>query len=91
MIRPVNKIAAEVDTLLRDLKPQPNWLIGARPYVAAMLSMHSFAEFYGIDPGGEIGRRFLVNTPNWRGEAARRIKDEIRQAIKEAEHVHHTR
>lgn len=90
MTRPVNKIAAEVDVIFRQLKQQSNpfWVTSARPYVSAMLTMESFKGYYGIDSGIDIGKRFLVNTQAWRGEDARRIKDEIRQALKEAEHAH---
>jgi hypothetical protein len=89
--RPVNKIAAEIDTIFRDMKqrvnPLPFWVTACRPYVAAMLDMTSFKGWYGIDEGSDIGKRFLVNAQQWRGEAARRIKDEIRQALKESENV----
>lgn len=93
MNRPVNKIAAEIDTLFRQerAKTNPNWLRHAQPYVGAMLNLHSFREFYGLDSGIEIGRRFLLNSQPWRGDNARRLKDEVRQALKEAEHASHSR
>jgi hypothetical protein len=86
MTRPVNKIAAEIDTIFsrEKAKTNPNWLRHVRPYVEAMLTMTSFKDMYGLDPGDEIGRRFLVNAQPWRGEDARRIKAEIKEAMKEA-------
>lgn len=87
MPRPVNKIAAEIDTLLRDIefKHNPLWVRKCRPYVAAMLQLRSFKEYYGIDAGSDIGMRFLQSASPWRGDDARRIKDEIRNQVKEAQ------
>jgi len=91
MPRPVNKIAAEIDTALRDLQrnTRQSWIANVRPYVSAMLEMDNFDQWYGIDRGTDIGLRFLSNVNPWRGEQARRIKSEITQLIKEAQNVPH--
>lgn len=91
MPRPVNKIAAEIDTALRDLKrnTRQSWIVHLQPYVNAMLEMNSFEDWYGIDRGVDVGLRFLSNAAPWRGEQARRIKAEINQLVKEAQDVHH--
>lgn len=93
MTRPVNKIAAEIDSLLKWEKAtrNSNWIRHAQPYVDAMLNLKSFREFYGLDSGIEIGRKFLLNSQPWRGDVARRLKDEIRHALKEAEHASYPR
>lgn len=92
MPRPVNVIAAEVDAALREIRrnssPTPSWLNHVLPYVSAMLELRSFADFYGVDRGEQIGLRFLSNAQPWRGEQARRIKAEIQLAIKEANVPH---
>ncbi len=88
MPRPLNKIAAEIDAIMhetrRNTNPCPAWVTHSRPYVSAMLSMKSFKEWYGIDSGVEIGQRFLHNAHSWRGDAARRIKAELNELLKEA-------
>lgn len=92
MTRPVNVIAAEIDAALREIRrnasPTPRWLNFVLPYVSAMLELRSFSEFYGLDRGEVIGRRFLSNAQPWHGEQARRIKAEIQLAIKEANVPH---
>lgn len=91
MPRPVNKIAAEIDTLLRDIRQSrnPMWVTTCRPYVSAMLNMRTFSGWYGIDEAAEVGNNFLVAARAWTGPDARRIKEELRLALKEARNVHH--
>lgn len=92
MPRPVNIVAAEIDAAFREIRrnlnPVPSWVNHCLPYVSAMLELKSFSQFYGLDRGAEIGRRFLSNAQPWRGEQARRIKAEINEALKEA-NAHH--
>lgn len=92
MPRPLNKIAAEIDAIMYETKrnhfPTPLWVQYSRPYVNAMLTMKSFKEFYGIDSGVDIGKRFLFNAQTWRGEDARRIKAELNVLLKEANETH---
>lgn len=82
MLRPLNKIAAEI---LADWGPKPptGFRIYARPYVLAMLDLHGINECYGVDPADDIVLRFLSNAAPWRGEVAKRIKAELNQHLKE--------
>lgn len=76
--RPLHVIAAEI---------RANWLkpyFGAVPYLEAMTTMGSINDDYGLDPGKEIVLYFLSNAQTWRGDAARRIKAELKAMVKEA-------
>ena len=88
MSRPLNRVAAEIDVAFKDIKrnqnPTPGYVTHCRPYIDAMLSMKSFRDFYGIDTGDDIGKRFLANAQSWRGDTARRLKAEIKQLLEEA-------
>lgn len=53
---------------------------GAVPYIQAMSRMGSAKEHYGQDPGSDIVARFLCNATSWRGDVARRIKAELKEA-----------
>ena len=74
--RPLHKIAFEIGT---------NWdnvYFGAEPYLAAMFSLTSMNDMYGMDSADMIVRYFLGNATTWRGETARRIKAELKDMIK---------
>lgn len=75
-IRPLRVIAAEIRDYWNPVHPY------AAPYVNAMATMDSTNDPFGADPGKEIVLRFLVNAATWRGEAARRIKAELRAMVK---------
>lgn len=50
----------------------------AAPYLRAMRELSSITDTYLLDSGKSIVRYFLSNASTWRGETARRIKDELR-------------
>jgi hypothetical protein len=54
----------------------------AKPYLDAMTAMQLPTEPYGLDPGYQIVSYFLANAQTWRGETARRIKQELKDALK---------
>ena len=54
---------------------------GAEPYVEAMEQFDSPEDTYITENGGDIIRRFLVNAASWRGEDARRIKNELKAMV----------
>lgn len=86
MVRPLNKIAAEVLTLWgpRARCPEmPAFIRFALPYVDAMLTLKSINDTYGLESGDDIVLRFLTNVGLWRGEDARRIKAELNEHLKE--------
>ena len=75
-MRPLYKIAQEVR------KEWPNVNYAARPYLDAMRDLSSVTDSYGADNGKTIVLYFLANAGTWRGEAAKRIKAELRQMTK---------
>lgn len=91
MPRPLNKIAAEILTEWRPLMAVKNpktFVIFAKPYVEAMLDLRKISDTYGLEDGEDIVLRFLVNSANWRGDTARRIKAELNAHLKEKSNAH---
>jgi hypothetical protein len=64
---------------------QKEWLNAsphARPYLNAMLSLKTIDSKFGSDNAKSIVLYFLTNSSTWRGEAARRIKAELKEILK---------
>jgi hypothetical protein len=53
----------------------------AAPYLSALASMSTPADFYGADPGRSIVLYFLGNAKTWRGPMAAAIKSELKRRI----------
>ncbi len=51
---------------------------GAVPYLSAMGSLDSIDDNYDFDTGRSVVIYFLSNATTWRGDAARRIKAELK-------------
>jgi hypothetical protein len=75
-MRQLYEIASEIR------KEWPNANYAAVPYLEAMRSMASVNDTYGLDDGKTIVLYFLANAGTWRGEAAKRIKAELRELVK---------
>ena len=75
-MRPLYKIAQEIR------KEWTNVNYAARPYLDAMRELSSVNDSYGLDDGKSIVLYFLANAGTWRGEAARRIKAELKEMTK---------
>ena len=75
MSRPLNVIAKEI----RAEWPKVNY--AAEPYLDAMSTLASVDQNYYQDSGKSIVRYFLANAGSWRGEAARRIKLELKSLV----------
>lgn len=96
MPRPLNKIAADILTdwgtgPVRDPKQQKNHHRFGLPYLYAMLDLQKITDRYGMDDGEDIVLRFLTNVTTWRGEAARRLKAELNEHLKEKANAGHHR
>ena len=74
--RPLYKIAGEI----RATWPKVNY--AAEPYLSAMSSLMRVSDTYGYDSGESIVIYFLSNARSYRGEAAKRIKLELKSALK---------
>ena len=73
-VRPLHEIAREIS---REWK-RPYF--GAVPYLQAMRELDTCADPYGADSGTSIVQYFLSNASTFRGDAARRIKRELKAA-----------
>ena len=50
----------------------------AKPYLEAMLTLHSLETDFGHDSGESIVRYFLCNASTYRGERAKTLKAELK-------------
>ena len=74
--RPVYKIAEEIKN------DWANPYFGARPYLAAMLTINNELENYGQDSAKSIILYFLSNASGYRGLKAQELKKELKTLIK---------
>lgn len=70
--RPLYEIA---DEIRGDWK---NVYFGAVPYLDAMGDLESISDMYGADSAKSIVAYFLSNATAWRGDTARRVKNELK-------------
>ena len=54
----------------------------AKPYLDAMFYLETVNEYYYMDSATSIICYFLANASAWKGETARRIKQELKVLIK---------
>ena len=74
--RPLHVIAMEIK------KDWQKMYFGAVPYYEAMRSLSSINDMYGCDSAKSIILYFLSNASGWRGETAKRIKEELKKMCK---------
>lgn len=73
MTRPISAIAREIK------REWPKPYFGAVPYLQAMSSLGDIDDNYYEDSAVSVVLYFLSNATTWRGDAARRIKKELKQ------------
>ena len=73
--RPVYKIAEDI---LNDWQAP---YFGARPYLAAMLTINNELEQYGQDSAKTVILYFLSNATTYRGSKAKELKKELQKLI----------
>lgn len=71
-VRPLYEIAAEIR---REWK---NVNYAAKPYLDAMSSLYNISDSYGYDSARSVVLYFLANAGAFRGEAAKRLKAELK-------------
>lgn len=74
-MRPIHEIAREIAREWRKVN------YAAVPYLRAMAELDGIGDAYGADNGRSVVRYFLANASSFRGEAARRIKAELRSML----------
>ena len=75
--RPLSQIAAEMNA---------DWTAlhgAAQPYMDAMSELEFAADRCGVETGSDIIQGFLNNAQTWRGEVARRVKEELRAILRD--------
>ncbi len=77
MKRPICLIAKEIENEWKD-----KVYFGARPYLNAMYFLSDKNDKYGFDSASEILNYFLANASTFRGETARKLKEEIKEHLK---------
>lgn len=75
-VRPLYEIAHEIR---KDWGSKINY--AAHPYLDAMTTLSSTKDMYGFDTADMIVRYFLANASTWRGDAAKRIKAELKSMV----------
>ena len=75
-VRPVNQIAQEI------MNDWNKVYFGAKPYLAAMLTLDSIDSMYIQDTAKSIVLYFLANAKTWKGAKAREIKKELNTMCK---------
>lgn len=76
MLRPLSQIANEISVKWPNVSPHAN------PYLDAMMTLNSITDMFVCDDGRSIVLYFLANANTWRGDDARRIKDELRLMLR---------
>ena len=74
MPRAIWKIA---DEIVQEWRPS----LASQKYLYAMFHLGSIEDNYGLDSARTIVTYFLANVNSWRGDAAKRIKDELREIL----------
>lgn len=74
-MRKLHEIMADVRREWRNISPY------AEPYVKALATLSEPSDYYILERGDELIRRFLANANGWRGEAARTIKNELKSML----------
>lgn len=77
-LRPLRRIAADI---LRDPKLAGNARAWATPYLRALLTVDTAAEYYGCDSAESCILYALGNLQGWRGDAARTLKAELKSHL----------
>ena len=75
-MRPIYVIAQEIRKDWAKVSPY------AKPYLEVMDCLDSIDEMYYFESAREIVLRFLCNAGTWRGETAKRIKNELKEMCK---------
>lgn len=76
MKRQISDIASDI------YSAWPNVYFGAKPYLSAMLSLSTVNDNYGMDSARSIINYFLGNASTFRGEEAKRLKNELKDLMK---------
>lgn len=72
----------DISAIARDIRREwKNPYFGAVPYLNAMACLHSADDTYGADSARTIVTYFLGNASTFRGEQARKFKNELKECL----------
>lgn len=74
-MRQINEIANDI------YNNWPKPYFAAEPYLAAMCNLNTINDYYLQDSAREIILRFLANASSFRGEAAKKLKAELKELL----------
>lgn len=74
--RPICRIAEEIRADWKNVN------FAAKPYLAAMNDLYNVTDKYMYDDAKGIILYFLANARTWKGDTAKRIKNELKEMIK---------
>ena len=74
--RPLHEIAQEIKNDWKSV------YFGAAPYLEAMTKLNAIEDYYCFDSAKSVVAYFLANAGSWRGETARKIKQELKDMLK---------
>jgi hypothetical protein len=84
--RPLHVIAAEIRRDWTAQRTDRRVPVYADAYLRPMETLTSINDNYHMDTAYSIVLYFLANATTWRGEAAQKIKHELRMMCKDREH-----
>jgi hypothetical protein len=83
--RPIKEIARAIrdnlEARYRDKPKPPGFYYHSQPYLDAACTMNTLEDNYYLDNGREIVLRLLGNLEGWRGDAARKLKAELKEHL----------
>lgn len=77
--RPLYEIATEIR---KDWQLQRKQFPYAAPYREAMADLTNINDNYGADSAKSVVLYFLSNASTWRGDTAKRVKQELKDIVK---------
>lgn len=81
-MRNLNEIAAEIIDIIILNPKRPNYIAWSMPYLNALLTCKTAADRYGMDSARDLVVYALSNLSAWKGEDARRLKEELKEHLK---------
>lgn len=80
-VRPIREITKDIEADIAAGNWSRSASAYARPYLRAMKELGSVSDKYLLDSGRSVVLYFLSNASTWRGDVARKIKNELRSIL----------
>ncbi len=74
----------KISTIGKDIERHwPDASFGARPYLHAMRHLHTASDMFGLASAKTVINCFLVKADAFEGEDAQRLKDELKELLRQ--------